>query len=39
VSILSMCMTARDDIEATAAQIERREAAGCDFVRVAVPDL
>jgi (E)-4-hydroxy-3-methylbut-2-enyl-diphosphate synthase len=39
VSILSMCTTATDDIEATAAQIERLEAAGCDIVRVAVPDL
>ncbi len=39
MSILSMCTTATDDIEATAAQIERLEAAGCDIVRVAVPDL
>ena len=38
ILIQSMCNTRTDDIEATIAQILRLEAAGCDIVRVAVPD-
>ncbi len=38
VSIQSMCNTRTDDIEATAEQIRRLAAAGCEIVRVAVPD-
>lgn len=37
VTIQSMCNTATEDVEATAAQILRLEQAGCDIVRVAVP--
>ena len=39
VTIQSMCSTPTHDVEATVAQILRLEAAGCQIVRVAVPDL
>ena len=39
VSIQSMCNTKTDDVEATVDQILRLEAAGCEIVRVAVPDM
>ncbi|MBC5735966.1 flavodoxin-dependent (E)-4-hydroxy-3-methylbut-2-enyl-diphosphate synthase [Lawsonibacter faecis] len=39
VTIQSMCNTRTDDVEATVAQILRLEAAGCQIVRVAVPDM
>ena len=39
VTIQSMCSTPTHDVEATVAQILRLEAAGCQVVRVAVPDL
>lgn len=39
VTIQSMCNTRTDDVSATVEQIRRLEAAGCDIVRVAVPDL
>ncbi|MDE7243914.1 MAG: flavodoxin-dependent (E)-4-hydroxy-3-methylbut-2-enyl-diphosphate synthase [Oscillospiraceae bacterium] len=39
VSIQSMCSTKTDDITATVAQILRLEQAGCEIVRVAVPDM
>ncbi|MCD8381667.1 MAG: flavodoxin-dependent (E)-4-hydroxy-3-methylbut-2-enyl-diphosphate synthase [Clostridiales bacterium] len=39
VAIQSMCSTRTDDVEATVAQIHRLEAAGCEIVRVAVPDM
>ncbi len=39
VSIQSMCNTNTADVEATVAQIRRLEAAGCEIVRVAVPDM
>ena len=39
VTIQSMCNTRTDDVRATVEQIRRLEAAGCDIVRVAVPDL
>ena len=39
VSIQSMCSTKTDDVEATVEQIHRLEAAGCEIVRVAVPDM
>jgi (E)-4-hydroxy-3-methylbut-2-enyl-diphosphate synthase len=39
VSVQSMTNTRTDNIEATVAQIERLIAAGCDIVRVAVPDM
>ena len=38
VLIQSMCNTRTQDVEATAAQIKRLEEAGCEIVRVAVPD-
>ena len=38
VSIQSMCNTRTDDVAATAEQIRRLAAAGCEIVRVAVPD-
>ena len=39
VTIQSMCNTRTDHVRATVEQIRRLEAAGCDIVRVAVPDL
>jgi len=39
VTVQSMTNTSTADIEATRAQIKRLEEAGCDIVRVAVPDL
>ncbi len=38
VSIQSMCNTKTDDVAATVAQIQKLEAAGCEIIRVAVPD-
>lgn len=38
VSIQSMCSTRTDDPKATIQQIRRLEEAGCEIVRVAVPD-
>jgi len=38
VSVQSMCNTDTRDVEATVAQIERLAEAGCEIVRVAVPD-
>ena len=38
VVIQSMTSTYTHDVQATAAQIERLEAAGCELIRVAVPD-
>ena len=39
VTIQSMCNTRTDDVAATVAQILRLEAAGCQIIRVAVPDM
>lgn len=39
VSIQSMCNTPTQDVEATVAQIKQLEAAGCQIIRVAVPDM
>ena len=39
VSIQSMCNTRTHDVCATVEQIRRLEAAGCEIVRVAVPDM
>ena len=39
VSIQSMCNTKTDDVGATVEQILRLEEAGCEIIRVAVPDL
>lgn len=39
VSIQSMTNTPTQDVEATVAQIRRLAAAGCQIVRVAVPNL
>jgi (E)-4-hydroxy-3-methylbut-2-enyl-diphosphate synthase len=39
VSVQSMTNTFTHDVAATAAQIRRLEAAGCEIVRVAVPDM
>lgn len=38
VSIQSMCNTKTDDVEATVAQILALEEAGCQIIRVAIPD-
>ena len=38
IVVQSMCNTYTHDVEATVAQIERLEAAGCEIVRLAVPD-
>lgn len=39
IAIQSMCNTNTADVEATVEQIHRLEAAGCEIVRVAVPDM
>ena len=39
IPIQSMCNTPTDDVTATVEQIRRLEAAGCEIVRVAVPDM
>ncbi len=39
ISIQSMTNTDTRDSDATIAQIKRLEEAGCDIVRVAVPDI
>ena len=39
VTVQSMCNTRTDDVEATVEQILRLEEAGCQIIRVAVPDL
>ncbi len=39
VSVQSMCNVRTSDVEAVTAQIKRLRAAGCDIVRVAVPDM
>lgn len=38
VSVQSMCSTDTRDVAATVAQIHQLEAAGCELIRVAVPD-
>ncbi len=38
VSIQSMCNTKTDDIAATVGQIRKLEDAGCEIIRVAIPD-
>lgn len=39
VSVQSMCSTRTDDAAATLAQMRALKAAGCDIIRVAVPDM
>ena len=39
ISVQSMTNTHTQDVEATAAQINRLEKAGCEIIRVAVPDM
>lgn len=39
VSIQSMCNTATEDVAATVAQIHRLEEAGCEIIRVTVPNM
>ena len=39
VSVQSMCNTDTSDLRATIDQIRRLEAAGCEIIRVAVPDM
>lgn len=39
VSVQSMCSTKTADVAATLRQMERLHAAGCDIIRVAVPDM
>ena len=38
VLIQSMCNTKTEDVAATVAQIKKLEAAGCEIIRVAIPD-
>ena len=38
IAIQSMCNTKTDDVKATVQQIRRLEQAGCEIIRVAVPD-
>ena len=38
IAIQSMCNTKTSDVEATVEQILRLEEAGCEIIRVAVPD-
>lgn len=38
IAIQSMCNTKTDDVAATVAQIHRLEKAGCELIRVTVPD-
>ncbi len=38
ISVQSMCSTPTSDVKATLMQIDRLRAAGCDIVRLAVPD-
>jgi len=38
VSIQSMCNTKTDNVAATVAQIKELESAGCEIIRVAIPD-
>ena len=38
VSIQSMCNTKTDDVRATVEQIHVLEAAGCEIIRIAIPD-
>ena len=38
VTIQSMCNTKTDQVDATVAQIHAPEAAGCEIIRIAVPD-
>ena len=39
ISVQSMTNTKTSDVESTVAQIQQLQAAGCDIVRVAVPDM
>lgn len=39
VTVQSMCNTRTDDVEATVRQINALAVAGCDIIRVAVPDM
>ena len=39
VSVQSMCCTKTQDVDATLRQISALAAAGCDIVRLAVPDM
>ena len=39
VSVQSMCNTKTWDVEATVAQIKAMRSAGCDIVRIAIPDM
>lgn len=39
ITVQSMTNTPTQDVEATVSQIQRLEAAGCEIVRVAVPDM
>ena len=39
IAIQSMCNTDTRDVKATVAQIKQLEKAGCEIIRVAVPDM
>ncbi len=38
IAVQSMCSTITEDVDATVAQLERLKEAGCDIVRIAIPD-
>jgi (E)-4-hydroxy-3-methylbut-2-enyl-diphosphate synthase len=38
IAVQSMCSTVTEDVEATVRQLEQLKEAGCDVVRIAVPD-
>ena len=39
VTVQSMCNTKTHDVESTVEQIKQFKAAGCDIVRIAIPDM
>jgi (E)-4-hydroxy-3-methylbut-2-enyl-diphosphate synthase len=38
IAVQSMCSTLTENVDATVAQLERLKEAGCDIVRIAIPD-
>ncbi len=38
IAVQSMCSTITENVDATVAQLERLKEAGCDIVRIAIPD-
>ena len=38
IAVQSMCATITENVDATVAQLEQLKEAGCDIVRIAIPD-